>query len=91
MFLFDLGHHFQYTHDQRCCGSKSRKGRINNMPPQDSPYFDHTGTMIIPFSADPKYHYWNGGQPLLRTISQLNVSEDVWAKHTEEAYPGNKA
>ena len=34
------------------------------MPPKDSPYIDHTGTMIIPFSADQKYHYWNGGQTL---------------------------
>ena len=61
------------------------------MPPKDRPYFDHTGTMIIPFSADPKYHYWNGGQPLARTISELNVPEDVWAKHTEDPYPGTTA
>jgi len=49
-----------------------------NMTPKDSPYIDHTGTMIIPFSADPKYHFWNGGQPILKTLLELNASEDVW-------------
>jgi len=57
------------------------------MPPKDGPYIDHTGTTIIPFGADPKYHFWNGGQPLLKTLLELNASEDVWGKHTEEPYP----
>ena len=61
------------------------------MTPQSSPYIDHTGTMIIPFSADQKYHYWNGGQPLLKTLLELNASKDAWGKHTEEPYPGNAA
>ena len=41
------------------------------MPPKDSPYIDPTGTIIIPFAADPKYHYWNGGQPLSETQREL--------------------
>ena len=61
------------------------------MAPNDSPYIDHTGTMIIPFSADPKYHFWNGGQPLLTTLLELKVSKNVWDKHTEEPYAGNEA
>ena len=61
------------------------------MPPKDCPYIDPTGTMIIPFSADQKYHYWNGGQPLLKTLLELNASEGVWRKHTEEPYPDNAA
>jgi hypothetical protein len=61
------------------------------MTPTDSPYIDHTGTMIIPVNADQKYHYWNGGQPLLKTLLELNAPKDVWAKHTEDPYPGNVA
>jgi len=53
------------------------------------PYIDHTGTMIIPFSADQKYHFWNGGQPLSDTLLELNVPEEVWHKHIEKPYPGN--
>jgi hypothetical protein len=59
------------------------------MTPKDSPYIDPTGAMIIPFSADLKYHFWNGGQPILKTLLELNASEDVWGKHTEDPYPGN--
>ena len=61
------------------------------MPQKDSLYIDHTGTMIIPFNADSKYHYWNDGQPLLETLMELNVPEDIWGKHTEKPYPGNTA
>jgi hypothetical protein len=46
--------------------------------------------MIIPFSADPKYHFWNGGQPLLKTLLELNAPEDIWGKHTEKPYPGKQ-
>ena len=61
------------------------------MTRKDSPYIDHTGTMIIPFSADSKYHFWNGGQPLLEILLELNAPEDIWGKHTEEPYPRNAA
>jgi hypothetical protein len=66
----------------------AKEEQINNMPPKDGPYIDHAGTMIIPFSADPKYHFWNGGQPLLKTLLELNAPEDIWGKHTEQPYPG---
>jgi hypothetical protein len=36
-----------------------------------SPYIDHFENIIIPFNADPKYHYWNGGQPLFVTFRSL--------------------
>ena len=57
-----------------------------------SPYIDHSENIIIPFNADPKYHYWNGGQPLFVTLQELNVTEDVWSKHIhQKPYPGNAA
>ena len=57
------------------------------MTPKGSPYIEHTGTMIIPFNADPKYQYWNGGQPLSDTLLELNAPEDIWKKHIEKPYP----
>jgi hypothetical protein len=69
----------------------SRKRKISNMPPKDSPYIDTTGAIIIPFAADPKYHYWNGGQPLSETLRELNTTKDIWGNHTEKPYPGNAA
>jgi hypothetical protein len=61
------------------------------MTKKGSPYIDHTGTIIIPFNADQKYHFWNGGQHLSDTLLELNVPEDVWGKHTEKPYSGNIA
>ena len=62
------------------------------MDEKSTPYIDHTGTMIIPFDADQKYHYWNGGQPLSDTLLELNAPEDVWSKHIhQKPYPGNGA
>jgi hypothetical protein len=61
------------------------------MPPKDSPYIDDTGSIIIPFTADPKYHYWNGGQSMSDTLMELNAPENVWRNHTVKPYPGNAA
>ena len=61
------------------------------MTTQDIPYIDNHGTIIIPFNADSKYHYWNGGQPLSETLLELNVPEDIWKNHTVRPYPGNAA
>ena len=71
--------------------STSTKRIINIMTNKDNPYIDHTGTIIIPFNADPKYHYWNGGQRLSETLLELNVPEDIWKKHSEKPYLGNTA
>ena len=59
------------------------------MPPKTAPYIHSTGDIVIPFSADQKYHFWNGGQHLSDTLIELNAPEDLWAKHTEKPYPGN--
>ena len=70
---------------------KIKEKDIHDMSNNGTPYIDHTGTVIIPFNADPKYHYWNGGQPLSDTLLELNAPEDVWRKHTLKPYPGNTA
>ena len=54
-----------------------------------APYIDNSGTLVIPFNADQKYHYWNGGQPLTETMIEMNITKDIWDKHTVKPYPGN--
>ncbi len=61
------------------------------MNDQDKPYIDDNGTIVIPFNIDKKYHFWNGGQHLSKTMQELNVPEDIWHKHIEKPYPGNAA
>ena len=61
------------------------------MTKENIPYIDNTGSIIIPFNADSKYHNWNGGQSLTDTLMELNVTEDIWSKYTEKPYPGNAA
>jgi hypothetical protein len=56
-----------------------------------APYIDDSGNLIIPFSTDQKYHYWNGGQPLLVTLAEMNITKDIWGRHTEKSYPENVA
>jgi hypothetical protein len=68
---------------------ENQEKEISNMPPKDSPYLDPTGAIIIPFSSDPKYHYWNGGQPLSATLAELNTTNEIWDNHTETPYPVN--
>jgi hypothetical protein len=61
------------------------------MTPNGSPYIDNSGAIIVPFNADEKYHYWNGGQHLSDTMVELNVSGNIWRNHTTKPYPGNAA
>mgnify|MGYP001431582135 FL=1 len=53
------------------------------------PYIDSTGNIVIPFNTDPKYHSWNGGQPLTVTLKELNVPKDIWHQYSEKPYPEN--
>lgn len=57
---------------------------------RDKPYFAEDGTLIIPFEcSDHAYKYWKQeGKPLTEILTELNVSEEVWAEYTHEKYPG---
>jgi hypothetical protein len=35
------------------------------------PYFDKGGEIVIPFASNQKYHYWNGGQLLSKTVDEI--------------------
>jgi len=60
------------------------------MTPKGTPYIHHTGDIIIPFNADQKYHFWNGGQHLCDTLMELDAPQDVWGNHTLKPYPGTE-
>jgi hypothetical protein len=45
------------------------------------PYLTDTGELRIPFTADRRYHWWNGGQSLAETLSELNAPPDVWRRY----------
>jgi hypothetical protein len=57
------------------------------MTKKTTPLIGHTGDIIIPFNADSKYHFWNGGQHLSDTLMELNAPEDIWDRHTIKPYP----
>jgi len=35
------------------------------------PYLDRDGSLIIPFSADPRFHWWAGGQGVEETEREV--------------------
>ncbi|MGH9428885.1 MAG: hypothetical protein ACRD2L_21580, partial [Terriglobia bacterium] len=38
------------------------------------PHINAQGELIIPFGADPRYHYWTpGGQSLAKTLAELDA------------------
>ncbi len=61
------------------------------MSNNNAPYIDQAGNIIIPFDADHKYHYWNGGQNLSVTLQELNAPKEVWVRYVKKPYPGDAA
>ncbi len=55
------------------------------------PYIDNSGNIIVPFNADPKYHYWNGGQHLSKSMQEIKAPAEVSRKHMEKPCHGNSA
>lgn len=37
------------------------------------PYFDLDGSLVIPFMADPRFHYWQSGQSIEDTGREVKV------------------
>ena len=54
------------------------------MSNNNAPYIDQAGNIIIPFDADHKYHYWNGGQNLSVTLQELNAPKEVWVRYVKK-------
>jgi hypothetical protein len=53
------------------------------------PYVNDTGTLVIPFSSDPRFHHWKErGMHLVDILVELNAGEQVldryfakWREH----------
>ena len=45
------------------------------------PYINTQGELIIPCTADRRYHWWAGGQSLAQTLAELNAPPDVWRRY----------
>lgn len=40
------------------------------------PYLKPCGTLVIPMTGDPKYHYWKkGGQSVYKTLEELKGTQ----------------
>lgn len=35
------------------------------------PYLGRDGRLVLPFDSNPRFHYWNGGQELERTMEEV--------------------
>lgn len=55
----------------------------------NKPHIDRHGTLVIPFSSDPKYHWWNKGQSILETLKELGASEEVMEKYQTKISGGH--
>jgi len=59
-----------------------------NAQPMPRPYMDASGDLVIPFSSDPKYHWWLGshcaftnamgsGQSIAETIREITEGKEL--------------
>jgi hypothetical protein len=47
-----------------------------NAPYRKQPYLDY-GIPMLPYLVEPKYRYWEDGQPLLDTLLELGASDSM--------------
>ncbi|HOO41320.1 MAG TPA: hypothetical protein PK653_07745 [Syntrophales bacterium] len=49
------------------------------------PYISDAGDLVIPFDADPRFHYWKPcGQSIFETLRELGASKEVWRKYVND-------
>lgn len=47
------------------------------------PHINERGELIIPFSSDPRYHWWAGGQSIRATLLELGAPPEVFARYVD--------
>lgn len=47
------------------------------------PYLNTQNELIIPFTADRRYHWWNGGQSIRATLLELDAPADILGRYVE--------
>lgn len=62
---------------------KQRKSEVITLLTLNRPYINARGELIIPFNADRRYHWWVGGQSILKTLRELGAPPDVIARYVD--------
>lgn len=60
---------------------KQRKSEVITLLTSHRPYINARGELIIPFTADRRYHWWAGGQSIAETLRELNAPAEVWRRY----------
>ena len=47
------------------------------------PHINTRGELIIPFTADPRYHWWAGWQSIREALRELNAPPAVVARYVD--------
>jgi hypothetical protein len=47
------------------------------------PHINARGELIIPFNADPRYHWWAGGQSIRETLRELGAPPEVLDRYVD--------
>lgn len=42
----------------------------------ERPYLDSEGDLVIPFSSDPRYHWWAKGQGIEETMKEISKGNE---------------
>lgn len=65
-----------------CEELQQRKAEVLAFLTNPRPYINDRGELIIPFDADPRYHWWKlGGQSLAQTLAELDAPPEVWRRY----------
>jgi len=62
----------------------ARKHKKEILELLSKPRLDAHGRLVIPFDADPKYHWWAGGQSIRETLQELKAPPELVAKYVEK-------
>ncbi len=52
------------------------------------PFLDPTGCLYIPANAPKKYRWWQGGQSISETLTELGASDEIKIKYAGPELPG---
>jgi hypothetical protein len=59
------------------CKLKEFGEGVRSVREEKGPFLLADGTLVIPFASDPKFHWWNGGQSVAATLSDLRKENDA--------------
>jgi len=61
---------------------KQHKSEVITLLTSNHPYVNKRGELIIPFTADPRFHWWKpSGQSIAETLRELNAPAEVWRRY----------